>query len=60
MRMTTKVGVNGAQTTNTHVLSTAANWIALFEHNWMMPKNEDEQLFLVYAFYEFADYISST
>eukprot|EP00957_Ditylum_brightwellii_P111387 8495569-Ditylum_brightwellii.AAC.1 len=51
LRMTAKVDINGAQTTNTHVLSMAANWIALFEHNWMMPKNQDEQPFLVYDFY---------
>eukprot|EP00957_Ditylum_brightwellii_P105995 8085729-Ditylum_brightwellii.AAC.1 len=60
MKMTAKVDINGAQTTNMHIICTCTNWIALFEHNWVIPSSTAEQLLVLYAFHEFANFISTT
>eukprot|EP00957_Ditylum_brightwellii_P189858 14453890-Ditylum_brightwellii.AAC.1 len=60
MKMTAKVDINGAQTSNMHTICTCANWIALFEHNWMIPQDAAEQPLLIYAFHEFANFIPTT
>eukprot|EP00957_Ditylum_brightwellii_P157667 12001017-Ditylum_brightwellii.AAC.2 len=60
MNMTAKVDIDSAQTSNMHIICTCANWIALFEHNWVIPQDAAEQLLLIYAFHEFATFISTT
>eukprot|EP00957_Ditylum_brightwellii_P167893 12781005-Ditylum_brightwellii.AAC.1 len=60
MKMTAKVDIDGMQTSNMHIICTCANWIALFKHNWVIPQDAAEQLLLIYAFHEFANFISVT
>eukprot|EP00957_Ditylum_brightwellii_P082422 6266672-Ditylum_brightwellii.AAC.2 len=36
MKMTPKADTDGAQTSNMHIICTCADWIALFEHNWVI------------------------
>eukprot|EP00957_Ditylum_brightwellii_P097652 7437426-Ditylum_brightwellii.AAC.1 len=43
-----------------HIICTCANWIALFEHNWVIPQDTAEQPLLIYAFHEFANFILTT
>eukprot|EP00957_Ditylum_brightwellii_P082790 6294494-Ditylum_brightwellii.AAC.1 len=59
MKMTAKVDIDGAQTSNMHIICTCANWIALFDHNWVIPQETAEQPLLIYAFHEFANFIST-
>eukprot|EP00957_Ditylum_brightwellii_P016791 1263967-Ditylum_brightwellii.AAC.1 len=59
MKMTAKVDIDGAQMTNMHIICTCANWIALFEHNWVIPSTTKEQPLLFYAFHKFANFIST-
>eukprot|EP00957_Ditylum_brightwellii_P147262 11213653-Ditylum_brightwellii.AAC.1 len=60
MKMTAKVDIYDTQTTNMHIICTCANWITLFEHNWVIPQDTAEQQQLIYAFHEFANFISTT
>eukprot|EP00957_Ditylum_brightwellii_P053304 4041029-Ditylum_brightwellii.AAC.1 len=60
MKMTTKIDINGAKITNMYIICTCANWIARFEHNWIIPLTTAEQLLVFYAFHKFANFISAT
>eukprot|EP00957_Ditylum_brightwellii_P136237 10389682-Ditylum_brightwellii.AAC.1 len=60
MKMTAKVDINGAHTTNMHIICICANWIVLFKHNWVIPLTMAEQLLVFYAFHKFANFISTT
>eukprot|EP00957_Ditylum_brightwellii_P211398 15366129-Ditylum_brightwellii.AAC.2 len=60
MKITANVNTDGAQTSNMHIICKCANWIALFEHDWVIPTQTAEQPLLFYAFHEFANFISST
>eukprot|EP00957_Ditylum_brightwellii_P047639 3619079-Ditylum_brightwellii.AAC.1 len=60
MKITAKVDVDGAQTTNMHIIYTCTNWIALFKPNWVIPKETAEQPLVFYAFNKFANFISTT
>eukprot|EP00957_Ditylum_brightwellii_P152849 11634153-Ditylum_brightwellii.AAC.1 len=60
MKMTTKVDIGSGQTSNMHIIYISAKWIALFEHNWMMPQDATEQPLLIYAFHEISNSISTS
>eukprot|EP00957_Ditylum_brightwellii_P144521 11008864-Ditylum_brightwellii.AAC.2 len=42
MKMTAKVDIDGTQTSNMHINCTCANWIALFEYNWVISQDASE------------------